>query len=493
MTKKTLYARRISKALGSSLAFKVIVAVLVLQAAWIALSGRYPMAFDEDYHLGIIRLYANHLSPFWDGQPAGADKFGPVFRDPSYLYHYLMSFPFRLIRLITPSETAQVLVLRGLNIALAALSLPLYRRLLLKTGASRALVNGCLAVFVLLPITSLLAAQINYDNLLLPFTAATLLLGLNFAKAPSGRGFIGLTAACMAGCLIKFPFLPIALGVFIFALMAVKKRGLKRIDLKSGLNWLLIAGLMLSGLLFTERYGLNLVRYHATVPDCDQVLSEERCQAYPPWQRDKWFTENKPADIDVGPLHFTGHWFSGMWLRTFFAVDGPASDFATRGPLLVPSLAAVVLAVIALLAVMIKWRQVWRHYDRPALILFLLVAGLYVVALQVEQYRAFVHTGQPVAINGRYLLLVYPLLFVMGGLGLSELVKRRPGLKAALAATTIICLLWGGGALTFILRSDDSWYWDNGAVRAANHALQKVLGPVTPGYQDPLEFLRFNS
>src|SRR5580692_8418743 len=101
MTKQSSYRRRAVALIGSRRFFWGIVALLVLQAVWIACSGRYPMAFDEDFHLGIIRLYAHHLSPFWNGQPAGADAFGAVSRDPSYLYHYLMSFPYRLTSVFT--------------------------------------------------------------------------------------------------------------------------------------------------------------------------------------------------------------------------------------------------------------------------------------------------------------------------------------------------------------------------------------------------------
>jgi hypothetical protein len=493
MVKKPPYAGRIVKVLGSSLFFKAVVAALVLQAAWIALSGRYPMAFDESYHLGIIRLYAHHLSPFWDGQPAGADQFGAVFRDPSYLYHYLMSFPYRLISLVTPNQAAQVLFLRGLNIALAAYGLVLYRRLLLKTGASKALAHVCLALFILLPIMPLLAAQINYDNLLLPFTAATLLLAVRFGQSPNIRRFAGLLTVCMAGCLIKFAFLPIAVAAFGYGLWFAKHRGLGRFDIKSKLSWLLVAVLLLSGFMFFERYGDNLARYDAPVPDCEKVLSEGRCEAYGPWLRDKELTQIKPGNAATTPLDFVGHWFSGMWLRTFFAVDGSGTLHQTRGPLLVPGIGAAILAAIGLAAAVIKLRQILSHYDRAVLWLFLSVSGLYITTLVIQEYQAFVSTGQAVAVNGRYLLIIYPLLFLIAGLGLSELLRRRPNLKAAAAVTALICLLWGGGALTFILRSNDAWYWNNGAARAANHAVQRVLGPVTPGYYTPLRFLRFNS
>src|SRR5438270_10470354 len=92
--------------------FWFILAFLILQAAWIALSGRYPMAFDEDFHLGIIKLYAHHISPIWNGQPENADVFGAVARDPSYLYQYFMSFPYRLLSVLTESQTAIIIILR---------------------------------------------------------------------------------------------------------------------------------------------------------------------------------------------------------------------------------------------------------------------------------------------------------------------------------------------------------------------------------------------
>ncbi|MGC1177032.1 MAG: hypothetical protein WA843_03080, partial [Candidatus Saccharimonadales bacterium] len=61
MPKKATFTTRFISFVASSWFFWGVVGLLVAQAAWIALSGRYPMAFDEDFHLGIIRLYAHHI------------------------------------------------------------------------------------------------------------------------------------------------------------------------------------------------------------------------------------------------------------------------------------------------------------------------------------------------------------------------------------------------------------------------------------------------
>src|SRR5579872_6980280 len=96
--------------LSSNKYFIGLVLFFICEALWIAFSGHYPMAFDEDFHFGVIKIYAHHISPFLSHQPANADEFGAIFRDPSYLYHYLMSFPYRLITLFTKDQTIQIIV-----------------------------------------------------------------------------------------------------------------------------------------------------------------------------------------------------------------------------------------------------------------------------------------------------------------------------------------------------------------------------------------------
>src|SRR5690348_13109817 len=123
-------ARFITRLLGSRRFFYGVLIFFGLESLWIAISAAYPMAFDEDFHFGLIKIYSHHWLPFLSGQPEGADAFGAVARDPSYLYHYLMSFPYRLISFCTGNETAQVVFLRLLNIMLFGTALVLFRRVL---------------------------------------------------------------------------------------------------------------------------------------------------------------------------------------------------------------------------------------------------------------------------------------------------------------------------------------------------------------------------
>src|ERR1700721_3858493 len=94
-------ANRILKPIRSKGFYRFVIVFFVFEAAWIALTAAYPQAFDEQFHFGLIKIYSHYLLPFLSKQPAGANQFGAVARDPSYLYHYSMSFPYRLIELIT--------------------------------------------------------------------------------------------------------------------------------------------------------------------------------------------------------------------------------------------------------------------------------------------------------------------------------------------------------------------------------------------------------
>jgi len=102
--------------------------------------------------------------PYLAHQPPNANAYGAVARDPSYLYHYLMSFPNRVLSLFIHGQTAQVITLRFIDIGFFTSGLVLFRRVLLRAGLSQGLTNFCLFLFVLIPIVPQLAGQVSYDD-----------------------------------------------------------------------------------------------------------------------------------------------------------------------------------------------------------------------------------------------------------------------------------------------------------------------------------------
>jgi hypothetical protein len=484
-------SQKVRGVLGSQKFWYAILILFALQSLWVAFSARYPMAFDEDFHFGIIQVYSHHWLPFLSGQPAGSAQYGPLQHDPSYLYHYLMSFPYRLVTAFTDSQTIQVIFLRCINIVFMGAGLVLFRRLLVRAGSSLAFTQVALAMFVLIPILPVLAGQINYDNLLLPLTAGALLLAFQVRIAlqerrVAVRAFLALATVCMLASLVKYAFLPIAFAIALFLLVAAVRTfgrhggawlavraGWRNIDRSWRIG--LVLALVLCGGLFVQRYGVNVVQYHTPIPDCDVVLGESDCQAYGPWLRNHQLAQVK-GTVDENPLAYTMQWLQSLHYRLFFAVNGPYDDFRNYPPLPLPSAAAIALGISGVIALALYGKRVFS--GQPLMVLLAMVAVAYCLVLWGEDYSQYLETGEPVAINGRYLLpVILPLAAILGrAFGLA--LRAHHSLKPLLAGLAIVMFLEGGGLLTFIARSDDAWYWPNATVSHLNNGARRVLAPV---------------
>ena len=505
---KLTLAKRVLLVLNSSKTFRFILGLFIFQSIWIALTGKYPMAFDEDFHLGIIKLYAHHISPFWSSQPESANIFGAVFRDPSYLYHYIMSFPYRLISLFTNDQTIQVIWLRLINIGLFASGLIVFRKVLSFTDASKALINSTILIFVLIPVISLLAAQINYDNLLFPMTGLVLWLALKVCarlrntKQIKIEDILSLVSIALLTALVKYAFLPILLAVAAYMLICFKRTFINWSEFSKVFinslasrnifrSWLLVIGLIISVGLFSQRYIVNTYLYHTPIPECSKVLDVEACSDYGPWVRDYSLKQIK-SHSSTNVVAFSGNWLYGMWLRLFFSVDGLSTQHETRGALLFPAVISIIVSVTGTIFLVKYFRIIRRIYDHDAVWLFTFVSVVYIFILWLDQFEAFRRTGQAVAINGRYLLPVLLPIMLLVGLAFGQLLKTNNKLKVIFVSVTILGMFWGGGAMTYIIRSNDdgSWWWPNDYTRSVNHAVKSVLHPVMPGFYDWGRFWR---
>jgi len=494
MTAKILHASQVvARWLSSRMAVRILFGLFLVEALWFVFSAQYPMAFDENYHFGLIQLHAQQWLPFFTAQPHDAAIYGAVVRDPSYLYHWLMSFPYRLFSALTNNQTAIIIGLRLINVAIFALALSLYWRIVRTIGVSRALTTSLLAVFVLIPVVPFLAAHINYDNLFFLAIALTVLLTMRLIEGLRERRVDARTLLLLLGtlflsCLIKYPFLPICATVVLFAgWYAWRQKMLSRAGLRSlvaGFGTLsrirqvvLVVFVVLSFGLFAERYVANIVTYHNPLPACDAVISQDECVQYGPYGRDHIYAQEKPADFHANIFVYIGDWFYGMWYRLFFAIN---YDYATSPPLLVVSCLAVVLAAALLVGIVLRFRLLFAGQPMRQL-LFWIVTG-YMLVLFIDGFSAYKKTGQPVAINGRYLIPLLPFIFALGGLAWSYILRAKPTLKSVVASVVIgVFLLQGGGTMTFIIRSGDTWMWNNGTVRTVNRVVRSAAWPFIIG------------
>jgi hypothetical protein len=485
-------SRRCTAILSSRIFFAGVMIVFVAQAVWFALSALYPMAFDEEVHFGIIKIYAQQWSPFLNGQPAGADAYGAIARDPSYMYHYLMSFPYRLLAHFTTNQTVQIVLLRFVDIAIFAAGLLVFRRVLLRLTRSQAFTNLALSVFILIPIVPQLAAHINYDNLLFLLVGWCLLLVTDIHRQFSAgrvelRSLGALTVLSLFTSIVKYSFLPILAAIVVFIVYDAWRSFYKAGTVRSALakNWktigiraragFLVVFVLVSGL-FLQRFGVNLVRYHTPVPACDQVLSFEQCSSYGPWIRDYNYAHSQQIDVNPNPARYTASWFYGLWYRMFFAINSKDRDYQNFAPLPLPAGAMALLAVSSFILILVFAKRI---FVQPLFIFCGMVLIFYCGALWLDNYKSYLETGREVAINGRYLLVVLPLAMALAWRAWSyALTNASAWVKPVLAVGILLLFLQGGGVMTFIVRSDASWNWSNTITIRANNAARKILAPV---------------
>lgn len=471
--------------------FAATAALFLLEAGWIAVSARYPMAFDEDYHLGVIKLYAHQISPLFLHQPAGPAVYGAVARDPSYLYHWLMCFPYRWFSAWLHDQHMVIVLLRFINVLFFAGGIVLLRRMLLKTRASAAAVHAVLLFLVLVPVVPLLAGQINYDNLLMLLVPLNLLLAWRFRedlrqKRPHSSVPLFLTAMSVGALasLAKFAYLPIFTAIAVYmAFIAVRQARAShkfwatlRKSWRSANRMLKYSAVVLAVIsagLFVEMYGVNIVKYHSIAPQCGQVLGIEPCLTYGPYARNYAYAQHHTWNGIGNPAFFVGNWLWGMFDRSFFVINGPGGPETYANKLPLPGISLAALAAIIFGAfLLVRYRRVTIARD-PALAFLLFVSGVYIVALLGRNYYDYLQLGRMVAINGRYLVLVIAPVLLVLAMAYQEFLRKE--WLAAVFVVAFVLFLQGGGALTFIHNSDANWYWPNSKfVLHMNQQVQRV-------------------
>jgi len=496
------WGRRLRHFVASPKFFWLIIVLFVLQASWIALSARYPGAFDEQSHFGLIQLHAQQLTPFFTHQPTAAADYGAVVRDPSYLYHYLMSFPYRVITHFTHDVTIQVILLRFINIALLATALIVFRRVLQYARSSDTVVHLVLLALVLTPVVPLLGAQINYDNLVVLLSAWLVLLCLRLQKQVAANQKIhwgllaGIALICMLGSLVKYAFLPLALAAVIYVVRILWRRQ-ARLDLRRASAWKLAATLVLLLLsfgLFAERYGVNIVRYHTPTPECDQVLSVAQCQTYSPWLRNYQLASQTEKPVTTQIISYPVQWVTRTVEESLFAIGSGFNnginiaqnnfgtvDYWQARSLPIPRLMTYATLFVSLVSVVVVFRKL---RDQPVLRLMSFFIGLYVLILFLQNFSDFMHIGSITAVHGRYLMPILPLLYLLMAVAVQTFlhlpqIAKRISITAQTWVLTLGILVFvsqGGGIVTYIVRSQSRWFWpQNTSIQNVNSGVQRVL------------------
>lgn len=414
------------------------------------------LPYDEVFHFGLIKIYARSFNPFLAAQPDGGNAYGAVARDPSYLFHYLMSFPYRLVSLFTQDQMTQMIALRWVGILLGLVSLYLVYRLARRIGLSTFVAQLVALGLAVTPVFYDVAAQINYDNLQLTLVLASILLTINVAerfrtKHVPVQKLLGLVALVLLASIVKYSYLPLGFAIAVYlAVVAVQQFGVRGFlknftevfrYLSLVRQVLLVVLVLVAGGMWFQRDGMNIVKYHTPHPQCHNVLSVAACSEYPVWQRNYTMHQNRAERPQTKRMlvTFSAHWVKLMYSEIYGTIYvDQVVKYAPVGimPAVAPAVIAIGLtAALCAYSLFLKRSKVW--------LLMIVVAGVYLATLWGQNMSDFIGLHQFIGIQGRYLLPVLPMLYLIVAAGYGALYEQltlleRGRIRAMVSALFVI-------------------------------------------------------
>jgi hypothetical protein len=496
---------RVVKVLGSMQVTIAVVTVFAIQAAWVAVSARLVM-YDEQYHLAAIKDFSSRWTPFIH-QTAADGPVGDVERYGSYLYHYLLSFPYRAAKAMGFSDGTTLVVLRLLSALFVCAALVYAWRLFRELGAGPATANIALAIVAMMPLTVFLAGTLNYDNLLALMATAYFYYGLRLYKADRVDVGLWLKVLLVGGlaAVTKYTFL--ALAPVILAGLLFRQVPMLRNNLRPAVREFLVSrqrgatvarlslalGALLACLLVVERYGLNLLRYGTPLPSCLAVHPASICRMYPVLARnyDLAAAHTPGAPSLPGAMIYLRYQWIPLMLKflTYIGIVGPGGARSTSyGPAVFSALLTWSIPVV--LALVILSVTVLRRV--PGARLLLATAGLYTLVLFVQNYTDYRTLGQPVGVQGRYVIVILPIIIGLACIALAQLVSlgkasMRPIAAVGAVVAIAFVLSQGGGVTSYLWASNPRWWRTDSGIRysVASKASELAHKLVLPDFHDP--------
>lgn len=478
---------KLIKFLGSREFFYVVVGLFVIQALWMAISFRYPSPYDEWFHFDIIKIYSHQLSPIIVNQDPSYDYLRDLTHESSHFYHYLMSFPYRLISWVTSNTTAQIIALRIINVGLATWGLVMFGRLFREMKIRQVYINIGLLFFTLLPVVSQISSIINYDNLLFLLTAWYLLFCTRILLIPNARWqeYAGVVIVGTVASLVKYTFLPVFAVSMLYLVVVLYRRGLSRQwhdfvkslreSRRSVVGLIGVFAIVLVGL-FVQLYVQNMIRYGTPQPSCLQTMPEERCLKSWIVGRNITAEQTKNQRPLQSPEQYAFLWFLSMQGMTDLTFSNTISGTREEAPPLPLFYAVTFLGTIIGIGVLLySWRTLPKN-NSWYFMATISVALLFAVFL--ENYSVYRQIHWALTIQSRYFLSIIPIALVMMAAATGHALRQHKSVKLISLLVALLLTTQGAGLVTHILRSNDGWYWQNPMIIKTNHAAKKVLHPL---------------
>lgn len=483
--------RSILRFVSSPAFFYIGIALFLAQAILLACTEVKTMLFDEAFHLRIIDFYTNQITPFVASQGSDTANVGDLTRNTSYLYHYLMSFPARVMESLGFGvfDTWSMLLMRLINVAIFVVGLIFSRKVLREIGFGNTICNLSVLAIAMLPNTIYLAATVNYDSLFMLAVFVHLLYFIRILKAlrkdasPEAYSILIFLISAMVGSLTKYAFLPIAListTLLVIVFVAKRRKTFKRAYfrgfLPKGKKYPIIIVSVVAAVLFglsLERYGGNIVTYGTPLPDCAKVQSVQFCSKWAPWQRNYTQDETR-ADRPFGEkslVYFIGtEWWKYMQ-DGMLLVGSPTNQGVKLKE--ANSFALWVIGIVAPIVIGLFLFSIWAIRHR--LVLFVsLIAIFYCAMLILTSYGNYINTNYVLVagIQFRYIIWIAPFVLAVALGALAVLINKLYAKSGPIIMVSAMLVV----ALTYTQIGFIPTYYNDLEISSTRQSLQPLNG-----------------
>jgi hypothetical protein len=474
-------------AIISSNKFLIVVIILfVLQSLWIALSFRYPMLFDERYHFEVIKIFSKQVSPIITNQPSSYDFYGNLQYGSASIYHYLISFPYRLIVVFTNSETVQIIILRIMNVLMVASGFWVYAKLFGEIGIKQVFINLSLLFYSLIPLVIFVTATISYDNMIFLLTPWFLLIGVQIIKSKNVQPILlsQFVLIGMFASLVKFTFLPVFAGGLAFIMIIYLRRYkssqvyqvLNSLRSLSNISKILIIGVtIIIGGLFTAKYLVPTLTYGSPLPDCGNTLGIERCMSGEVYLNE--FNAKKTKfERPVESLNL----YILTWTKSILLQLDTSSAVTPNGILVGTAMPVLTLLMSfwiysGIIALLLSWKQINQGLDW---VFLMTISILLISATFIFNAKSYYNAHLDINTQTRYLLSVVPIIIVMSVVAVNQVLGRKRHIKTIVFISTLVLSTQGGGVIKPIVNSNENWFWQNNELIKSNKILKDTLAPM---------------
>ncbi|MBI4948361.1 DUF2142 domain-containing protein [Candidatus Berkelbacteria bacterium] len=415
-------SKRLINVLSGRSFFYVVILLTIIQSIWFVVSVKYAIPADETYHFKFIEYYS--IQPFFSGpiiSDQGSDSFylGDIERIPSYLYHYLLSFPYRIANWLELSMEASVLALMSVSVLFTISSLNVLRKTtLIISKGNEMLSNSVVLLMTLTGMFTWIGASINYDSLsILTFYCFLFYLVKLINGERYQNYYFLLVTLGISSILIKVTIYPSILFAVILGLAILLRTRKEELPTKYKLTSsqvakrsLIVILMTIIVTLFGERIIKNAVIYQSLNPSCDTIHRVEDCLNNAIFKREveqkKQLTESSlnGKQIKVDYRYFVKRWPKIMYDRLYFffghkTIPPDRSAFT--------SVFAAIFISIA--SIIIKRRTVLENSAEK---IIFVVAVFYVALLFTFNLMHYMKYGAILGgYQGRYLLPAVPFLY----------------------------------------------------------------------------------